>query len=711
MSVFVGGFDTLQSFDGIAIQAMRDPSAELLEAIREKNYPKAYARMKKLDKPLPAQRAGDCLSAALHCSPELFRTVLAHCEPGEYAATEQWRLDTMFDRYVNVTGTILTLAAAMDKVKHMRVLLDHGWDVNSASPASAQALSMGLNDQFFGFHWTSNGFGGMSQSRLTLGAGESNFYQKAIAKPQWSFDCCTPLAAAIVCGSVSAVRFLLRQPGVRRESSSAVCVAALAAIHGGTAQRECLRMTFQLKSAVLNTRDLSRELLSERALDLAVTAEFCTLREFTQRLNGVPCTAEQMRAAAKVLADQNCKKREQKLLRLLSLHPELGEEQTIRDDVLKLYFHRSGGQRVGAELLRCWKKLCGEVRDISALPSCCSALDGGSAASCRAELAELSEGGALCAAADSEWLCAWTSKKQLTALSEYVHFYRRSHKGISHLAMWILKQGDAKFIKLMTQRGMLDNEPREELLAYAAKENGNPMLRAILLATPMNGGETEVREVIPGGGAFWSGRLERMGKEKRQAWAREAWEQPLDAAACLERLGFIQNMNFYDADSFYVDYDLFGGSLWGEAIDGMGFNSVAAAACCGRNPELLRVLLDQKGPICERRTWISLAWSAQGNAFGARESLNGSMLCAAAAAGRTEQVRLLLDRGFDPNEADMAWRSTYSNGGTFSDSHVVTPLYMALEKGHYETARLLRERGGIVWPAREEGEEREERCG
>lgn len=707
MSVFEG-FDTLQSLDEFTIQTMRDPSAELLEAIREKNYPKAYARLRKLDKALPTQRAGECLSAALHCSPELFRAVLEHCEPGEYAAAEQWRLDTMFDRYVNVTGTILTLAAAMDKVKHMRVLLDHGWDVNSASPASAQALSTGLNGQFFGIYWASDGFGGISQSALILGTGESNFYQKAIAKPQWSIDCCTPLAAAIVCGSVPAVRLLLRQPDVRREGSSAVCAAALVALHGGAAQLECLRMAFQLRSAVLNTSSLKRELLSERALDLTATAEFCTLREFTQRLSGIPCTVEQMRAAAEALANRNYKKKEEKLLRLLAHCPELGEEQTIRDHVLRLYLRRSGGQRVGAELLRCWKELCGEVRDISALAFNCTVWDGDIAAGFRAELSKLGEGGVLCAAAESAWLCEWSDKKQLAALSERVHFYRASQMGISYLAMQILKHKDAKFIKLMTERGMLDNEPREELLAYAARENSNPMLRAMLLAAPVNRGGAEAHEAMPEGGVFWSGRLERMGRKKRRAWAREAWERPLGAEACLERLGYIKSMSIYKEDLFCVSYSLFGGSMWGEAIDGMGFNSVAAAACCGRNPELLRVLLDRKDPVCERKTWVTLVWSAQGGSFGARESLNGSMLCAAAAAGRTEQVRLLLDRGFDPNEADMAWRSTYSNGGTFSESLVVTPLYMALEKGHYETARLLRERGGMAWPVREEDEAR---CG
>lgn len=683
----------MYGFGDFEIPTIPDPTWELLEAIREKNYPKAYTRLKKLKEPLQDQRAGECLSAALQCSPELFRAVLEHCAPGEYAATEQWKLNWIFDRYVHVEGTILTLAAAMNKVKHMRILLDHGWDVNSASPASAQAQNIELSSQFFGFFWTYDGFGGMSQSGLVLGVGEHNTYQKAIAEPQWSIDCCTPLAAAIACGSVSAVRLLLRQPGVRREDSSAVCAAALMAVCGAETQQECVRMVFGLRNLALNPSALKRELLSERALDLATIAQFCRLREFTQRLRGIPCTVEQARAAAAALRSlRKCKKREQKLLRLLSFYPELGKEQAIQDNLLGMYFLGSGGQRVREELLRCWKKLCGEVRDISNLPPLFLDDD-----IFRQKLAALSEGGVLCCAAGSDWLRYCISKGYLTALSEHVHFYRSSHIGISLLAMQILKHKDAKFIKLMAQRGMLDGEPREDLFAYVARENNNLALRAMLLAAPVNCGG-EVREATPNCSVFWSAEMARMGQEKREAWAREAWTCPLDAAACLERINLISSMDCYERDLFHIGY-----SFWEEQMDDMVFDTLAAAACCGKNPELLRVLLGRRD-CCERRSWVSLSWGLKGDCFGARESLNGSLLCAAAAAGRTEQVQILLDQGFDPNEADMVWRSTYSTRE--AGSRVVTPLYMALEKGHYETARLLRAHGAVVWPAREEEETR-----
>ena len=700
----IGAFESLDAPGGF-LNASPDPRQELLEAIREKSYQRAYALLKKLDEPLRdkpcAQRAGECLSAALHCSPELFRAVLEHCAPGEHGATEQWKLGRA-TRYVNVTGTILTLAAAMNKVEHMRILLRRGWDVNSDSPASAQALlCLGWSGQPF---FVPDGLpgSGVQQSRLTFGAAEYNSYQKTIARPLCSIERCTPLAAAILCGSEDAVKFLLRQKGVRKESSGAVCAAALAALREGPEQLACVRLAFRLKSGMYDVAGMRRELLTEHAPELSAIAEACNLREFTQRLKGKPCTREQLRAAADVLMHRNCKMREKKLLRMVTLYPELCEEQDIRDDLLNLYLYGWGGQSTCDELLRCWKKACGEVRDISGMTQCRYSRSTRLGV-CREMLAGLREGGVLCAAAESAWLEDWNDKPHLTALTEYVHFYRAASKGISHLAMLVLDHGDAKFLKEMLHRGVLDGESREELLGYLTGKTGNPMLRATLLAAPLPHQTSETREDMPKNGVFWSARLEHMDQEQRRAWVREAWEGPLDADACRERLDAIRAVARHPFDAFGIGgFGMAGQTLWQDRLDDIEFNCVAAAACCGRNPELLRVLLERSSD--ELRSRIFLCWQAQqtNNMIQFSTNLNSNPLCAAAAAGRTEQARLLLDAGYDPNEADMPSRSTYNDGTGFGETRVVTPLYMALEKGHSETARLLRERGGVVWPARED---------
>lgn len=74
-------------------------------------------------------------------------------------------------------------------------------------------------------------------------------------------------------------------------------------------------------------------------------------------------------------------------------------------------------------------------------------------------------------------------------------------------------------------------------------------------------------------------------------------------------------------------------------------------------------------------------------------TLESSAVCrAAVAAVRTEQVRILLDRGSDPNERDAPERSRLCEG-VFNVRAIVTPLEMALRGGRRETAALLRERG------------------
>lgn len=680
-----------------------NPEGELYEAVRSKNYPRAYGCLRRLKGTLSEGWAGQCLSAALYCTPSLFRAVLERCPPGECAATEQWKLEEIGTRYVNVKGTILTIAAAMDKAEHMAILLKHGYDPNAASPASAQALrqASGINANLCFLRGTV-GSGGAPDSQLTIGEAEYNTYEKSVRQVLWSTDRCTPLAAALACGSKRAARLLLKQPDVEWEHGSALCRAAVAALHyGGSNQMECLRLVFRLKSPPF-CGSMNRELLCERALDLVAAAEMCTLREFSLRLRGVPCAPEEARAAADALANRDYQKRGQKLLRLLSAYPELENEAAVRDSLLALYVGGAGGKKVREELLRRWKELCGEVRDISNVKPCYLSARG--VEDLREALAALGEGGTLCAAAESPWLKDYGSRELLLALFEHVRFYRASRVGISLLATLLLRHMDAKSFRELAQRGMLDGEPGEELLAYAAGGKNKLMLRAMILSSSAR--HSAAHGELPENGEVWSARLARMDTEAQRAWVREAWTQPLDALACKERMSALIGLTLRRSDEEESE-SLFGmigrEYMWQEKLDGLVFSSFSAAACCGKNPELLRVILSRCGVERGRRTWTQVSWDS-GEQFQSN-TLNGTMLCAAAAAGRTEQVRILLEYGFDPNELDAGFRSSYTESSAFGASFVVTPLYMALEKGHTETAQLLRRYGAVAWPERANAEQ------
>ena len=212
--------------DGGAPKRRRAPQDSMMalanrveQAAGQRNYSAAYQALRRMPKRMRGERmAGRCLAAALDCTPALFRAVLDHCEAGEYVAERQWQLtDTDIGfarpRFVHLNGTILTLAAALDRTEHMKLLLERGWDVNAASPASEQAFLDAGRDAYIDVAFgMTRGFGGLMMSVLTMGESEYRFAGGAavIGGRRWQTDCCTPLAAAIACGSRNAAALLLR---------------------------------------------------------------------------------------------------------------------------------------------------------------------------------------------------------------------------------------------------------------------------------------------------------------------------------------------------------------------------------------------------------------------------------------------------------------------------------------------------------------------
>ena len=115
----------------------------LHKALQERRHAKAYALLDGLKEQLSGDEAAACLKAALSCSPGVFCRVLERCKLGEYA---DWvRVELARGRTAYVRGTMLTLAAALDRPEHVRILLEAGYDCNSAGMASAEAFQGSLN--------------------------------------------------------------------------------------------------------------------------------------------------------------------------------------------------------------------------------------------------------------------------------------------------------------------------------------------------------------------------------------------------------------------------------------------------------------------------------------------------------------------------------------------------------------------------------------
>ncbi len=645
-------FDMLSDWPEIICSRERNPEEELAGAVSERNYPAAYGALRRLKEPLGGAAAAECLCGALDCTPRLFDAILERCEPGEYAAEQG--LPAMQGDGVNLraAGTILTLAAAMDRPKHMEALLQRGWDVNGGSCVSAKAL--------YDKHCSSF----VSHPGLT----------------DWRVRNATPLAAAIACGSMDAVRVLLRQTGVKKLEDPSVSAAALAALHGTRRQRAALCLALGLASGADDAEGMARELLVDRAPDAAAAAELCTPGEFDQLLTGTPRSPAQWYAAAEALTepcgdDHAARDRGKKLRLLLDRVPELASNRALRDRMLNAAVTRLLNYRAcEEELLDCWRNACGDERDISGIRSD-HRLVGQPPDRVRVLLDELGRDGALCASADNTWLWANAEPRTLSVLTERVRFYRTVTDGVSVLAKRLIWTKNAKLLRVAAANGALRFDQKAELLAYLLACDLPPGLRAAVLTLPeeQTGAELQTREAR-------SWRRWRAGNPDRRAgdYIRELCRKPLSAGECRLRLRSVGSCaeDYMDSGS------------WAEDVDGLCFDGLAAAACCGRNPALLRVLLEDH--LMDPRERQRLGWTDR------PEELTGTPLCLAAAAGRTEQVRLLLKLGFDPDEDDVPARSVYNAHDPVWNDRVVTPLGMAVELGHAKTAALLRRYGACV---------------
>ena len=89
----------------------------LLTALSLEDETPARKVLGDLREPLPGRGVALCLHRALERSPELFRQILEHCAPVEYADPFYWREDSAQCEAWG-RGSILLIAAAMDRPLH-----------------------------------------------------------------------------------------------------------------------------------------------------------------------------------------------------------------------------------------------------------------------------------------------------------------------------------------------------------------------------------------------------------------------------------------------------------------------------------------------------------------------------------------------------------------------------------------------------------------
>lgn len=613
-------------------------------------------------------------------APELLQTFPDACGPSAPISKPG---DCSQAEILHICASPLTLAAAQNDTERVSLLLAQGADVNETlSAAPLRMIRTGDAD------W--------QVLTGTFGDGVSNIFaafSKSRRKLSWYLWNLTPLAAAIVCGSVETAELLLARPDTRVIESCAVCRAAVYALLGTPRQRQCARLAFRLTGS---EEEMEEELLRQRAIHLDFIADLCSPRQLAMRLRGGPCTAEELARAANIVSAHADQMAADELRELFAAWPK--QDRTGLAQLAQPSPHRTDQEN--AAILESWHSASGG--EISGLPQWTfrNTLGDDGAERVRETLRPLASGGPVRAAAESPWIppLAEQGGEALALLLKTVRFYRAHPRGISALAAAILRQNDLELLRLAAQVGALEQEPRSELLAFLAEHKLGMASRAFVLTRPVR---EERREDYRQGlrGCCWTSRWRGVSDWDRFAWLAFAWEYPLPYDQCVDRVetvawdeGFTlkkgrerfpflrrpsrRDLSFWAAHPNYFP--------WATETD-MGNLYVAGA--CGDNPELLRAALDYRVPLGER---FSYRLDQEG------EELRGSLLCLAAAAGRTEQVKLLLDRGADPNEDELFLRSCLY-GPNFPKG-IVTPLAMAERMGHEDTAAVLRSRGARPMP-------------
>ena len=264
----------------------------LYEALCGNDEAWAVRHLQELQQPLTRQAAGCCLRKALECSPELFLQVLEHCEPGEHV--ERYFICTDSDSgrvrtYITSCGSLLLLAAMADKPVHARLLLEHGYDCNGAglelANNMAESFGMGTVPPY-------GRFGGVHGNMLHVSGLQCHL----------GIRCATPLAGALLCGSLRTAEVLLRWPGVWKSESSAVCRAAVMVLEGITdqilseerrqAHPEILRQIFCPEREVLPDKET---LLRTCYLQPSSFVDLCGTRTLRCQLESGLCGEEDAR--------------------------------------------------------------------------------------------------------------------------------------------------------------------------------------------------------------------------------------------------------------------------------------------------------------------------------------------------------------------------------------------------------------------------------
>ena len=642
------------------------PEEELSDAIEEGNYPRAYAILRRLDRPLEGEAAADCLIRCFRRTEKLFRAVLEQLSPEVRTGAVSYNFG---GNSMRLEGSLLVLAAAMGSGRHVEALLARGFDPNAAGPDSARPRRHG------GF------LRGLGPACRRCAAPGNILFLRSGDGFHAVVNGCTPLAAAYAAGNLPTVDVLRRTPGVWTTESSAVCRAAAlyaesrSLVHGWLfpLDPEEAPSAFGAGPAPKPHTVLRSILPGGENLQPGAFADFCSPALLAELYRSGTCTDDDARAVLSALETAAIHDRPgrppfaggttvvpeeltAKLLLTAKHFPKVCREPEQCAVFLRAWLGLEPEDPGRAALLKTWKALAGADRDLSPAADVLFQLRGERLRDC---LEALAEGGRLSVAADA---VRPDSQAQLREILRRVRIVPSPFRGgVSAFAKGVMELSpDLRLQKKLFGDGPLAFESREALLRCAGVRS-----RPLILTTQFQA-PTETYDLSRIRAGFRHHADPAAGERRERTAAM--LDGDMDADACLE----------YLLDPGTLEHCVtFSAALSAGASGVLVYSRLPEKLCAAENPNALRawLRLDPDFPYGVFRAELRDA--------GGFDWLNGPPLALAAAAGRTENVRTLLDAGTDPDVCCCAMLSAPAQ------TLACTPLLLAVWFGREETAREL----------------------
>lgn len=476
----------MENLSAAKLRSSSDPQVlayALINAIHEGTYSRAYALLRQMEREhitLSEENAKEALVQSLCCTLRLFRTTYETLFPNGTDATMSFRSDIEFrqTKFSHIEGSLLLFAAALDRPEHARYLIEKGYDANGLPP-----------------HANSDAF--PPQTVKLSGAIESDSSSCAGNKPVLFSDC-SPLAVAILFGSVGVIDLFLEPSDVQQEENASVCRATAFVLNGAPnhhcepIQALCVELcvnsvfpSYFLSSTIEGGGELPR-------FPLNAIVDVCTPELFEQQLRSWPRREEEARAALKALADrgfqaeneQGMADMTQKLRLIASLFPALCRESWSSGFFLNVLCHIGMREEAFAD---CCLSLLGDTVDLTwAIPALWQMSDKELSA-----LLRRLHGKRLVLNADV--LVFEMSLKAFRLLLASAEIEPSCFpNGLSACARWMLSTADMKLLRHPKVLSFLRYEPREAL-ADAVRQTKQVSVRALLLSVDSTPESDEVR--------------------------------------------------------------------------------------------------------------------------------------------------------------------------------------------------------------------------